>query len=690
MAIIQYSNKEITTKARETIFKLPTTFSWGGPKFDAQGLNLVISYILSDCELVNKRIYRRLCEYFDEAEVFYGDQNDPLLKRLCRIAVGALESRVDQGLTTRDRVILDMRNRQGIEFDPNQYTEISSKDIEWIESFATNIIDDLNTAKYLPQIATIKDQISAAPISERPEAIDRLYDMLNQMITKHNEVKSDKDAANSISFVDGDDFDRGIENFLKAKQNISEKLKVGTRVVNGMLGGGFERKRVYALMGIAGTGKSMTLLDFMLQVKNHNPYIIPKDKTKIPCIAMLTMENSVDETIERLLQMTEGPLDWKNATAEQIKAILKKNGVFSSNMLNAYAGQANYDVAIKIIYRAGESVNTSYLYELYDEMSQQGYELQVLFMDYVARIRSVSADNKDLIARYGAVINEFKVFANEKDIPVVTAVQINRIGAQLVNDRKSGHCQGNSRANLPYDLVSGIEIQHVGDSHKLIENIDVALAIVPEYEGNNTENRKWLGVKVCKSRNATSEVQMAFIPYDDYKKCKLVEDPIQGPVVTRLSMSSIYSENKGLDFNTNNKPAPKSAYSNEGMDACAKSAVAEKPKNEQTTFFNMGTKQPDEKAIEKSIASFFEETPKIDMEAIKMERQMIEENYRQAQRRYAEMQAYIAAPFTPAQPLIHPFQPQQTLVRPFEPINFAANTMPVQQTLVRPFMRPTW
>lgn len=710
MATIQFTNSEIAKKQNDTIFKLPASFSWGGPKFDAAGLKLVISYILSDNECINKRIYKRLCEYFDEAEVFYGDQNDPLLKKLCNLAKGALEARIGQNLSTRERIIMDMHNRQALDFDEREYGEITTLDVNWIETFASNIIDDLNTSRYMPKIRILNDRISAAAISDRPAAITALYDEMSHMVSIHNELVNDVEESSSIVFADNEAFDQSIESFIMTKTNDSEKLRTGIRALNGMLGGGFERKRVYAFMGIAGTGKSLTLLDLLIQVRNHNPHIVPKDKNKVPILVMLTMENSKEETIERLINMVNGPTEWKSITVDVIKDLLRKNGMFPASLLVPGSVPSEYDTMISIEYKAGDSVDTSYLYDLYEELDRNGYEMQALFMDYIARIRTVSGDNKDLIARLGAVANEFKVFATAKDIPIITAAQINRTGALAVSERRQGRCSGNSRANLPYDLVTSITSEHIGDSHKLIHNIDVAIAIVPEFEGNNEANRKWLGCKVCKSRNATAENTVCFIPYDDYKKAKLMEDPIQGMPVTRWSMSQIYSENKGLDFvNTTSVKTDKGI---ESMDSnFNKSAVAEKPKQESTTFFNMKSKM-DDNAVAKSIESFFVEEPKIDMEALKMERMAIVENVKRVEKMRDEYNRNLNRTVANnLDPLFNRVDfsvaanvyPQHQMIRPFTIIDYSAQPVPnmypypqyVQpvpqaQPLISPFTRITW
>ena len=76
----------------------------------------------------------------------------------------------------------------------------------------------------------------------------------------------------------------------------------GMQGLNEMVGGGFESGRVYMLLGITGIGKSISLLNLVYQLKRYNRNYKTKDPTKTPCIVLLTMENTVVETILNIIR----------------------------------------------------------------------------------------------------------------------------------------------------------------------------------------------------------------------------------------------------------------------------------------------------------------------------------------------------------------------------------------------------
>src|SRR5699024_11233461 len=75
--------------------------------------------------------------------------------------------------------------------------------------------------------------------------------------------------------------------------------------------------------------------------------------------------------------------------------------------------------------KKNNEVSTDYLYEVYENLADQGYQMIMMVQDYLKRIRS-SDHIEDLRIRLGEITNEFTVFAKEKEIPLVTAAQLNR------------------------------------------------------------------------------------------------------------------------------------------------------------------------------------------------------------------------------------------------------------------------
>jgi replicative DNA helicase len=83
------------------------------------------------------------------------------------------------------------------------------------------------------------------------------------------------------------------------------------------------------------------------------------------------------------------------------------------------------DIDIVIKYYPNRSIDTNDLYTIVEEIEDDNKEVIALILDYIKRIRPAekSKDEKEELKN---VTNELKNFANEKDIPVITAHQLNR------------------------------------------------------------------------------------------------------------------------------------------------------------------------------------------------------------------------------------------------------------------------
>ena len=99
------------------------------------------------------------------------------------------------------------------------------------------------------------------------------------------------------------EFENAMDDIYMRETSPSRVLRTGMVGLNIMLDGGFQSSRVYLLMAQAAGGKSFTLLDLAMQLKKHNKNYVAKDPTKIPTIVILTMENSEDENVSRMLGM---------------------------------------------------------------------------------------------------------------------------------------------------------------------------------------------------------------------------------------------------------------------------------------------------------------------------------------------------------------------------------------------------
>ena len=355
-------------------------------------------------------------------------------------------------------------------------------------------------------------------------------------LRKINEVSRKANIASDTQFfsLDNDVYTQAIDDVYERNCNPSTKLKTGMTAFNRSLAGGFENGRVYVYLGLPGEGKSTTLLNIRLQIKQNNTQYTTKDKTKRPCVLFLTMENSLDETIERIFNIliSEDNMSSYGSSGE-VKKILMQNGL-------AITDESPIDFVIQ--YVPANTVNTDYLYTIYDQLLDQGKECICVIQDYIKRIRS--RDFKllkgDMRLGLGAVIDEFKEFAIDKQIPVITASQMNREATSKVDD---------GRKNRTVDLVRNLGRNNIGESLLILENADAAFIITPE---TTKFGRKYLGVSSVKTRYKGASLFTFFQPYNNERPIELEQDtnlaqPVFKDTLVEMTQSNSESyDNKSM------------------------------------------------------------------------------------------------------------------------------------------------
>ena len=363
-----------------------------------------------------------------------------------------------------------------------------------------------------------------------------ILDKAKENLRKINEVSRKANIASDAQLfsLDNDIYSQAIDDVYERNCNPSTKLKTGMVSFNRSLAGGFENGRVYVYLGLPGEGKSTTLLNIGLQIKQNNTQYTTKDKSKRPCILFLTMENSMEETVERIynILVSEDSMSLYGSS-DEIKKILMQNGL-------AITDESPIDFVIQ--YVPANTVNTDYLYTIYDQLLDQGKECICVIQDYIKRIRS--RDFKllkgDMRLGLGAVIDEFKEFAIDKQIPVITASQMNRDATAKVDD---------GRKNRTVDLVRNLGRNNIGESLLILENADAAFIITPE---TTKFGKKYLGVSSVKTRYKGASLFTFFQPYNSERPIELEQDinlaqPVYKDTLVEMTQSNTESyDNKSM------------------------------------------------------------------------------------------------------------------------------------------------
>ena len=163
---------------------------------------------------------------------------------------------------------------------------------------------------YNDDIFNIYNKFKNADYKRKGEIVDEFENLINHIRTDFRRIQNESYTEAEFS-LEPEVFEETLTDIYSRETSSSRHLITGLQGFNSMIGGGLESGRVYLLLGSAAGGKSFTLLDLILQIKKYNANYVCKDKTKKPCIVLLTMENSVHETVTRMYSLITGER-WKD------------------------------------------------------------------------------------------------------------------------------------------------------------------------------------------------------------------------------------------------------------------------------------------------------------------------------------------------------------------------------------------
>lgn len=526
----KYSNVNKTRISDNTKIKL---------NLDMIGLGLLCSYIVTDNENVRRAHLVNLSNLMTSLDMS-DYQNDPDRQRLIQFINRALEARLVCNIRNPDMIIKHINggifSGSEITLDSSFIQPLSNEEINWINNVITESLKFGHFYDDADKFIDVCTRLKSGEFGNKEQITHEFEELVNSVQTKFRKSKVDSFSDMTFSLREGT-CDEAIKDVYTQLISPSVRLKTGMRGLNEMTGGGFESGRVYMFFGLPGEGKSTVLLNLLYQIKKYNKNYKPKDKTKCPCIVLLTMENTVRETIERLFSLTCHSEEMTNHTIDEVINMLRTEG-------ELYLNDASpIDIIIK--YKPDRAVDTNYLYQMTDDLEDEGYEVICLIQDYVKRIRSID-HFQDIRLELGAIVNEFKNFAAYKDIPVITASQLNREASKHIDE---GRNKGKN------DLVRMMGRSNIGESMLMLENVDCSFLIAPEYDQSGN---KYMGIQRIKIRyRAKSNIEYIYHPFESSESIAFIEDQ---DMATPIFKTTLKPE---MNMGTGAMGATKMSYSQE-------------------------------------------------------------------------------------------------------------------------------
>mgnify|MGYP001405317316 FL=1 len=192
--------------------------------------------------------------------------------------------------------------------------------------------------------------------------------------------------------------------------------------------GGFESRRLYLIGGSSGIGKSMFLINLLVNAIKGTTEFVNDNNNKVRTFVYITAENLLDETFIRFYCcLTETPyslLMKEFASCRHDKARLYELFNSIQNKVKSLLEAKNVNVIFKYV--------TSFLTSVYDIENvivslKEEYNLNCLYLDYLDLLCS-GQKYAEYRRELASVTQQLKNLAVHFDMPIITATQLNRQG----------------------------------------------------------------------------------------------------------------------------------------------------------------------------------------------------------------------------------------------------------------------
>ena len=419
--------------------------------------------------------------------------NDPEKEKRVSFIKKGIEARLVYNLTDPFMIMSHIYggifNDQFI--DLSEFRGLTGAEIAWLNNMVSECLKFSHVYNNVDIMLDICTRIKSSDYGSKAAIVAEFEKAINTIQNDFRRSKNENQTDAIFSLRDGyfEDMMYDTYNTLSSPRR---KLVTGMQGMNELLGGGFENGRCYIYFGLPGEGKSTVILNMMYQLKKYNKDYKTKDPTKRPCIVLLTMENTVTESVERLFGMATGHQRMTDYTPENAIKMLKEEGELY------LTDESPIDLIIK--FKPSNSVDTSYLYTLTEDLEDQGMEVIAMFQDYIGRIRSTEhlADTR---LEYGLIVDEFKTYAEIKDVPIISVAQLNRDASKHIDE---------GRKASKSDLVRLIGRSNISESMLILNNIDAGFLIAPEM---TQTNERYLGVQRIKIRYDAGDREFVYLPF---------------------------------------------------------------------------------------------------------------------------------------------------------------------------------
>lgn len=489
-------------------------------RFDRSILNMFIGYIYSKNKLISKMNLSNLYKLLDMTDERIYDVNRELSTRLT-FAKKSLEAILMKGMVNQDSIISFARESNNevcdkiIEELPH-YQQLNDDEVKFIAKSISDRLQYCFIITYKEIINNVFLRIDTGDYKYLEDIIGEVKDDCTSLM---NEIrKADMKKANETFSLEPDVFESLVTETVQEATNPSSILYTGLQTLNLMLSPGYMPGRLYLYLGITGGFKSAMLLSTCYWIKKYNR-VMPSSPGKRPTILYISNENTIHESIIRLFNMSSSVKDITEYTPEKAISLMREKGGLNL--------KTDDDIDIVMQYYGNFEISTADVYSIIEDLEDQNREVICFVLDYIKRIRPAqkAMDERSQLAN---VSNELKDLAIRKQIPVITAQQINRAGNMTVDSALESGKE---------DLARFLGRGNIAQSWDMLENCDWTAILNVEIE--RSSGIRYLTIKEIKKRyKSLTDITYMNQPFMEGSTIQLVEDFGQKTSAAKLSLAT--------------------------------------------------------------------------------------------------------------------------------------------------------
>ena len=297
---------------------------------------------------------------------------------------------------------------------------------------------------------------------------------------RSTDVESDQ---NQIVHTSEPTFVDYLKETMDSIKNPESALVTGIQYLNSSLGprGGFQNKNAYIFYANTNSFKSAFLLHLARMIQKYNvDRVIKKYKEtgRIPTILFVEGENDDDEDNERLFKMVCHK-NLGNCTS---------NSEMEQMWYRTYGTEDQNPIDISLLHVDARSMSVNDIDDKIESLNEEGYDVICCIVDYLEMIAPAPEDsNKDIRLQYKTIAESLLNLAKNRNIPVITAHQLNRAGGTLLT---------NSKMQGQVNVLANMTNEYIGESYAIEKAMSYSAFI--DIEEHN--DKRYLVYKRNKSR----------------------------------------------------------------------------------------------------------------------------------------------------------------------------------------------